>query len=71
MTTLVLPSGRRVRVRASAKQVRERLRDPGYIEVGKAKLRREQVALICIEHDAVEETKRRVLSRRSRRVGAP
>jgi 2-phosphoglycerate kinase len=71
MTTLVLPSGRQIRVRASARQVRERLRHPGYISVGKAKLRREQVALICVEEEAVEEAKRRVLSRGFRRRPKP
>jgi hypothetical protein len=66
MTTLVLPSGRHVRVRASAKQIRERLRHPGYIRVGKAKLARDQVVLICVDNDVVDEAKRRVLSRRYR-----
>jgi hypothetical protein len=53
-----------VRVRQSAKEIRERLRHPGYITIGRAKLRREQVALICVEYEAVEETKRRILSPR-------
>jgi len=64
MTTLILRSGLRVRVRQSAKEIRQRLRQPGYITIGKAKLRREQVALICVDHEAVEETKRRILSPR-------
>jgi hypothetical protein len=64
MTTLVLQSGRRIRVVLSAKQIRERLQHPGYIEVGKARLTREHVALICVEHEVVEETKRRILSPR-------
>jgi hypothetical protein len=67
MTTLVLPSGRHVRVRASAKQIRDRLRHPGYIKVGKATLGRDQVALICVDNEVVDEEKRRVLSRRYRR----
>lgn len=68
MTTLVLPNGRRVHVRASSKQIRDRLRHPGYIKIGKAKIRRDNVALICVEEEVVEETKRRILSRRYPRV---
>jgi hypothetical protein len=67
MTTLVLANGRRVRVRQSAKEIRERLRQPGYIKIGKAKLRREHVVLICVDHEAVEDGKRRLLSRRRSR----
>ena len=64
MTMLVLSSGRRLRVRMSAKQIRELLRQPGYIKIGNARLKREQVALICVEHEVIEETKRRILSPR-------
>jgi hypothetical protein len=64
VTTLVLRSGRRVRVRASAKRVRERLREPGYIEIGQAKLHRRQVALICVEEEALESARRERLARR-------
>ena len=64
MTTLVLPNGRSVRVHASAKQIRDRLRHPGYIKIGRAKIRRDNVALICVDEEIVEETKRRILSRR-------
>ena len=70
MTTLVLRNGRQVRVRQSAKEIRERLRHPGYIRVGKAKLRREQVALICVDPEAVEDAKRRLLSPRHYRYAA-
>jgi hypothetical protein len=63
----VLPSGRRVRVRQSAKEIRQRLRERGYIRIGRAKLRREHVVLICVEDEVVEDTKRRLLSRQRRR----
>jgi hypothetical protein len=63
MTTLVLPNGRRVRISASAKQVRERLREPGYITIGKARLHRRNVALICVDDEALESARRERLSR--------
>jgi hypothetical protein len=66
VTTLVLPNGRRVRVRQSAKEIRARLHQRGYIRIGRVKLRREQVLLICVENELVEDRKRRLLSRRWR-----